>query len=191
MFPVQHLISFWYRTQRKCNWFANSIPGWMHGIRYQIRQNFLLFPPCWVQYFEHFQHSHQRGRTFHFSRRSRQQAEPQYIFLIHNYQLWILFSPILYTLSTTIHTIIPTKYQTISYSQISKYHSYFLSRYSISISTIYSPYPGAHFPLTKISQNTLLYPLIHTSITHSFSIKNTKKWLKIAIFQSVAHSVTS
>lgn len=131
------------------------------------------------------------GHTFHFLGIPGSRPNPQYIFLIHNHQLWILFSPILYTLSTTIHTIIPTKYQTISYSQISKYHSYFLSRHSISLSTIYSPYPGAHFPLTKISQNTLLYPLLHTSITHSFSIKNTKKWIKIAIFQSVDHSVTS
>ena len=131
------------------------------------------------------------GRTFHFLDVPGSRPSPQYIFLIHNYQLWILFYPILYTLSTTIHTIIPTKYQTISYSQISKYHSYFLSRHSISLSTTILPIPGYTFPwqkYPKIHPYTLSY--IYSQISQFF-IKNTKKWLKIAIFQSVAHSVTS
>ena len=114
------------------------------------------------------------GHTFHFLGIPGSRPKPQYIFLIHNYQLWILFYPILYTLSTTIHTIIPTKYQTISYSQISKYYSYFLSRHSISLSTIYSP-PRVHFSLTKISQNTPLYPLLHILTNLSIFHKKYKK----------------
>ena len=87
------------------------------------------------------------GHTFHFLDVPGSRPSPQYIFFIHNHQLWLLFSPILYTLSTTIHTIIPTKYQTISYSKISKYHSYFPSRYSISLSNQpYSPTPGTLSP---------------------------------------------
>ena len=87
------------------------------------------------------------GHTFHFLDVPGISRSPQYISFIHNYQLWILFSPILYTLSTTIHTIIPTKYQTSSYSKISKYHSYFPSRYSITLSNQpYSPTPGTLSP---------------------------------------------
>ena len=132
----------------------------------------------------------QIGDTFHFLDVPGSSRSHQYIFLIHNYQLWILFSPILYTLSTTIHTIIPTKYQTISYSQISKYHSYFLSRHSISLSTIYSPSQGTLFPDKNIPKYT---PIPSPTYIHNSLIFHQKylKWLKIYIFKSVAHSVTS
>ena len=119
------------------------------------------------------------GHTFHFLDVPGIRSKPQYIFLIHNYQLWILFSPILYTLSTKIHTIIPTKYQTISYSQTSKYHSYFLSRHSISLSTIYFPTPGTlsldkNIPkCTTIPSPTFTYkPLTFSSKTPKNSLKS-------------------
>ena len=107
------------------------------------------------------------GHTFHFLGIPGSRPKPQYIFFIHNHQLWILFSPILYTLSTTIHTIIPTKYQTISYSKISKYHSYFPSRYSISLSNQpYSPTPGTLFPDKNIPKYTPIpsHTYIHNSL---------------------------
>ena len=127
------------------------------------------------------------GHTFHFWDVPGSRKKPQYIFLIHNYQLSILFSIILYTSCTAIYTIIPTKYQPISFFQISKYHSYFPSRHSI-YNLLHT---RVHFSLTKTLQNTPLYLLLHIPTNSSIFFQNTKKWLKIAIFQSVDHSVTS
>ena len=115
---------------------------------------------------------HPMGDTFHFLDVPGSRKSPQYIFLIHNHQLWIPFSTILYTLFTTIHTIIHTKYQPISFSQISKYHSYFPSRNSISLSTIFFPPRG----ILSLDKNipkctTIPYPTCtHKSLTFPHKI---------------------
>ena len=149
--------------------------------RYQIQPKLPAVPVGWVLDFEHFQHSHQRGVLSIFFSDPRQQSKPQYISFIHNYQLWILFSTILYVLSTTIHTIIHTKYQPISFSQISKYHSYFPSRHSIALSPSF-PYPGTLFPDKNIPKCTSIPSPTYTHKSFTFRSKIPKNGLKSLFF---------
>ena len=65
------------------------------------RQTPALPLPYRVPYFEHFQHSHQRGRTFHFLDISDSRTSPQYIFLIHNQEITI-YRNILHIISSLI-----------------------------------------------------------------------------------------
>lgn len=157
----------------------------------RYRQNFPPFPlvQCWKMSISSTEPDRGILSIFWAFQTADRDPSTSFLFIITNYQLGFP--------SFSIHLAqqFTQKYRLLShslFSQISKYHSYFPSRHSITLSTLSYPYPGVYFPLTKISQNTSLYPLlhIHPQISH-FPSKIPKKWLKIAIFQSVAHSVTS
>lgn len=86
------------------------------------------------------------GDTFHFWGIPGSRPRSQYIFLVHNHQLWISFSLILYTFCTTISTKIPISFNHHNLSPIN------------SICPFYLFLPGVHFSLTKISKKYIPIP---------------------------------
>nr|DAG35440.1 MAG TPA: hypothetical protein [Bacteriophage sp.] len=148
----------------------------MACIRY--RQNFPPFPcpvECWILSISSTQAV---GRTFHFLDVPGSRPSPQYIFLIHNHQLSILFSFIIYTFRTTIstkipiHPILPNFLISPIYPAPALYH------------TLYHllPSPGT-FSLDKNTPKIYPYTIsyIHPQITH-FPSKIPKNGLKSLFF---------
>lgn len=114
------------------------------------------------------------GDTFHFWGIPGSRPRSQYIFLVHNHQLWISISLIPYTFCTTISTKIPTSSNNHNLSPIN---------------SIY-PFPCSYLGILSPDQNIqkiYLYTLsyIYLQITHlsiTFPSKMPKNGLKSLFF---------
>lgn len=116
------------------------------------------------------------GTLFIFLDAPGSRPRSQYIFLIHNRQLSILFS-----LHKCAYCTIFSNYQsqnTPSNTPPNSSHFPLFPIYFPSSTALHpSPLPGAHFSLTKTLQNTPLYPLLHTPSNH---LLFHQKYLKMA-----------
>lgn len=114
------------------------------------------------------------GAYFPFFGRSRQQAEPPVHLSYSSSRNNVLSQYFTYSFIFNSKQF-PTIPQNTS--PIGSQHYYFLPFLICPINNFLTllPYPGAHFPLTKLLQNTPLYPLLHTPINHSlFPLKYLK-----------------
>ena len=92
------------------------------------------------------------GHTFHFLNVLGSRPRSQYIFLVHNHQLWISISLIPYTFCTTISTKIPTSSNNHNLSPINSIYPFYLFL------------PRVHFSLTKISKKYI--PILSPTYTY-------------------------
>ena len=182
MLPVQHLISFWYRTFENATnlqiQFQTEIIKFWHGIRYQIPPKLPAVPALLSVVFWAFPALDGWGILFIFwtFQAAGRAPSTSFLFIITNYQFVIFHITIQFAQQS------PQKLPSFQFlSILSNLH--LISHPSTPSHSLPPPYTGVHFPLTKIFQKYTTIPSpTYTCNSLTFPLKMSKNGLKSLFF---------